>query len=383
MTPLLALSLIILATWLVLGFTLLRGSRRIVFLRQIAPQLPARAPRLSIIAAARDEERHVRQAVSALLAVDYPDLEVVLVNDRSSDSTGGILDELAAADSRLQVVHIDQLPPGWLGKNHALWLGSQRASGELLLFTDADVIMESTLPARAVTCLRQRRLDHLTVTPETPMPGVILPIFAATFALFFALYTRAWQAGNPRSAAHIGIGAFNLLRASTYRQVGGHQTISLRPDDDLKLGKIIKRGGFRQDIAFGTGLLMVEWYASVGELVRGLEKNTFAGAGYSIPLTLAGVGWHLLGGVWPYLAIFLTTGPTRIVSLATVLAITAFFAASAAPHGTPRRYAFGFPLTAALFAYILLRSMLLTLAQGGIRWRGTFYALKELKKNRI
>lgn len=383
MTFLFALSLVILAIWLVLGTMLLRGSRRIVFLRQIAPRLPARAPRLSIIAAARDEARHVRQAVSALLAIDYPDLEVILVNDRSSDGTGAILDELAATDGRLQVLHIEELPAGWLGKNHALWIGSQRASGELLLFTDADVLMAPTLPARAVTYLRQQRLDHLTVTPEAPMPGVILPMFAATFALFFALYTRAWQARDPESAAHIGIGAFNLVRASAYRQVGGHQSIRLRPDDDLKLGKIIKLGAFRQDIAYGAGLLAVEWYASLRELVRGLEKNTFAGAGYSIPLTLAGVGWHLLGGVWPYLAIFLTSGPARAVSLLTVLAITFFFAANAAPHGTPRRYALGFPLTAALFAYILLRSMLLTLAQGGIRWRGTFYALEELKKNRV
>jgi cellulose synthase/poly-beta-1,6-N-acetylglucosamine synthase-like glycosyltransferase len=383
MSILFSLSLVILAVWLVLGITLLRGSRRIVFLRQIAPELPMQAPRLTIIAAARDEARHVRQAVSALLAVDYPELEVLLVNDRSSDGTGVILDELAATDQRLRVLHIETLPAGWLGKNHALWVASQHASGELLLFTDADVIMEPSLPARAVTYLQQQRLDHLTVTPEAPMPGVVLPVFAATFALFFALYTRAWQARNPKSAAHIGIGAFNMVRAAAYRQVGGHQTIRLRPDDDLKLGKIIKQGGLRQDIAYGVGLLSVEWYASVGELIRGLEKNTFAGAGYSIPLTLTGVGWHLLGGVWPYLAIFLTSGPTRLVALLTVLVITFFFAANAAPHGTPRRYALGFPLTAALFAYILLRSMLLTLARGGIRWRGTFYALEELKKNRI
>jgi hypothetical protein len=243
--------------------------------------------------------------------------------------------------------------------------------------------MDPTLPARAVTYLRQRRLDHLTVTPEAPMPGAILPIFAATFALFFALYTRAWQARDSRSSAHIGIGAFNMVRTSVYQQVGGHQRIRLRPDDDLKLGKIIKMGGFRQDIAYGVGLLSVEWYASLRELVRGLEKNTFAGAEYSIALTLTGIGWHLLGCVWPYLAIFLTTGPTRLVSLATVLVITFFFAANSAPQGTPRRYALGFPLTAALFAFILLRSMLLALVRGGIRWRGTFYALEELKKNRL
>jgi hypothetical protein len=377
------LSLVVLAVWLVLGMLLLRGSRSIVFLRQIAPQLPPQAPRLSIIAAARDEERHLRQAVSALLALDYPDLEVILVDDRSSDGTGAILDQLAITDGRLQVVHIEELPAGWLGKNHALWIGSQHASGEFLLFTDADVVMAPTLPARAVTYLRQQRLDHLTVTPEVPMPGLILPVFAATFALFFALYTRAWRAREPKSSAHIGIGAFNLLRASVYRQIGGHQSIRLRPDDDLKLGKIIKQGGFRQDIAYGAGLLTVEWYASLGELVRGLEKNTFAGAGYSVPLTLAGAAWHLLGGVGPYLVLLLGSGPTRTVALVTVLAITFFFAVNAAPHGTPRRYALGFPLTAALFAYILLRSMLLTLLQGGIRWRGTFYALEMLKKNRV
>ncbi len=377
------LGVVILLLWVLAAVDLLRGSRRLHFLRDIRPALAAAPPRVSVIAAARNEARNLRQAIGSLLALDYPEIEFILVNDRSEDATGAILEELAAADRRLRVVHVAELPPGWLGKNHALWIGSRQATGELLLFTDADIVMAPSALARAVTFLQQEGLDHLAATPETRMPGVFLNMFAASFILFFSLYFRPWQARVAKSRAHIGIGAFNLVRAAAYRQVGGHATIRLRPDDDLKLGKILKQGGFRQDVVYGAGLLGVEWYASVRELIRGLEKNAFAGADYRISTVLWGAALNLTASVWPYLALFATGGATRVVYAAVVAVITIVFIASAGFHGTRRWYAVGFPLTAALFIFILLRTMVLNLARGGITWRGTFYPLAQLKANKL
>ncbi|MDX9710132.1 MAG: hypothetical protein RBT64_11315, partial [Trichloromonas sp.] len=174
---------------------------------------------------------------------------------------------------------------------------------------------------------------------------------------------------------HIGIGAFNLVRADAYARVGGHRTIALRPDDDLKLGKILKKAGCRQDLAYGTGLLQVEWYAGVGQLIRGLEKNVYAGTDYRL--------WLALGGVWPYLAVFVTEGPTRLIYLAVVLLLSLLIADSARFHGFSPGYAFGFPLTSTLFAYIVLRTVILNRRQGGITWRGTFYPLDQLRANRV
>lgn len=359
------------------------GNRSVRALREISPDSLSDPPRVSIIVAARNEQRNIREALQSLLDLRYPDYQLIVVDDRSEDDTGLILDDMARTDGRLTVIHNDALPPGWLGKTHALWIGSQLATGELLLFTDADIVMEPTVVTRAVAFLQQNRLDHLTATPSVRMPTVFLSMFGAAFIIFFSLFSRPWKARDPKSRSHIGIGAFNLVRAAAYRQVGGHEAIRLRPDDDIKLGKIVKKAGLRQDVAYAPEFLAVEWYASLGEAIRGLEKNAFAGADYSIALVLTGILFHILCSIWPFLAIFVTGGPIRGIYLVTTTLILLVVADSARFHHSRPWYALGYPLTSALFAYILLRTMLLNLIRGGIYWRGTFYSLKELKSNRV
>jgi cellulose synthase/poly-beta-1,6-N-acetylglucosamine synthase-like glycosyltransferase len=362
---------------------LLLGNRAVAALRDLPPDPGPAAPSVSIIVAARNEERNIREALQSLLNLRYPDFELIVVDDRSEDDTGRILDGMAAADGRLRVIHLDVLPAGWLGKNHAQWVGSREASGELLLFTDADIVMEPTLISRAVAYLEQNRLDHLAATPSLRMPTAFLGMFGAAFIIFFSLFARPWKVRDPKSRCHIGIGAFNLVRAAAYRQVGGHETIRLRPDDDMKLGKIIKRAGLRQDAVYAPEFMEVEWYASLPEVIRGLEKNSFAGTDYNVPLVLTGTLLLALSSIWPFAAIFCTSGATRWLYLATAAVITLAVADSARFHRSRPWYAVGYPLMAALFIYILLRTMLLNLRQGGIRWRGTFYSLQELKSNRM
>jgi hypothetical protein len=171
--------------------------------------------------------------------------------------------------------------------------------------------------------------------------------------------------------------------AETYRQAGGHQTIRLRPDDDLKLGKILKKSGARQELVLGTGLVQVEWYASVGELIHGLEKNAFAGADYRPGVVLAGVLVQLLMGVWPFAAVLVTAGGSRLLCLAVAAILLLLGAVGARRQGISPWHALGFAPATLLFAFILLRTMLLNLWQGGIRWRGTFYPLKELRGNKV
>jgi len=368
---------------IVTSLDLVIGNRRVRALCEVSPVPSSDATRVSIIVAARNEQRNIREALQSLLELNYPDYELIVVDDRSEDDTGAILDEMSCRYERLRVIHVDFLPPGWLGKNHALWVGSQRASGEYLLFTDADIVMEPTVVTRAIGFMEQNRLDHLAATPSVRMPTVFLEMFGASFIIFFSLFSRPWKARDPKSRFHIGIGAFNMVRKSAYLQVGGHQTIRLRPDDDIKLGKIMKKGGCRQDAAYAPEFLAVEWYASVREVVRGLEKNAFSGADYNIPLVLFGSLFHLLCSVWPFLAVFVTSGATRGLYLAIVVLLLAVVADSTRFHDSRPWYALGYPLTSALFVYILMRTMLLNLMQGGIYWRGTFYSLKELKQNRV
>ncbi len=377
------LALAILTIHLLIAVELIYHARYLINLHHITPLTPKQLPPLSIIVAARNEEEQMEAALTSLLHIEYPELEVIVVNDRSSDGTGHILARMTTNYSQLKMLTIDHLPEGWLGKNHALWQGSRIASGQLLLFTDADIHMAPATLQKAVSLLEQQQLDHLAVSPGLKMPGMLLTLLAACFGFFFGLYTRPWKVADPRNRYHIGVGAFNLVRAAVYRQIDGHRHIRLRPDDDLKLGKIVKDAGFRQQFAYGHELINVQWYGSVREMVVGLEKNLFAGSDYRIGATLGGIAVGLTLFVWPYIALLLAGGTTRLLSLLSVLTLSLLIWVSARRFNTTYWQLLGFPFAVVLLCAISLRTMTLNLLQGGIYWRGTFYTLKELRKNRV
>ena len=359
------------------------GNRSLSRLGNVAPFQNTKAPKVSVIVAARNEARKIEVALQSILAQDYSNLEFIVVDDRSTDETGSILDRLTNKDARVRVVHITELPKGWLGKNHAQHFGAERATGELILFTDADVVMERSVISRAVAWLHREFIDHLAITPQLQMPGLLLGMFGGAFGLFFGLYAKPWKARDPKSPRHIGIGAFNLVRAEAYRAIGGHRAIAMRPDDDMKLGKLLKKCGFHQDLVRSDGLITVEWYSSVGELVRGLEKNVFAGVEYSLTAVVASSIAQLVVFVWPLVALAFTHGVTWWLNLAIVGSLAMLYMDNAHCHGAKRWHCVGFPVTAILFQYIIWRATLKTLVNNGIDWRGTHYSLPELKANKI
>ncbi|HEX2094133.1 MAG TPA: glycosyltransferase family 2 protein [Longimicrobiaceae bacterium] len=359
------------------------GALSIRRLDRVEPVDPAEAPPVSVVIAARNEERNLEEALASVLAQRYGPLEVVVVDDRSSDATGAILDRMAASDPRLQVVHVRELPPGWLGKNHALHVGAVEARGEYLLFTDADVVLDPTAVARGVAYMRQTGTDHLAAGPRVVLPSLPLRVFVVAFTLFFSLAFRPWRARDPRSRAHIGVGAFNLLRAEAYRALGGHRPIAMRPDDDLKLGKLVKKHGFRQDFVNGAGVVSVEWYASFGELVRGLMKNGFAGVDYRLSLVVLSTVAQLLFFVLPWVAVLVTRGTTQLLFGGAVLASLLLYAGAAREQRVSPLYGLAFPLASLAFLYIVWRATLTTLANDGIDWRGTHYPLDQLRANDV
>lgn len=340
-------------------------------------------PRVSIIVAARNEERNIAAGVGSLLSIDYPNLELVVINDRSTDRTGEILRSMERSDKRLQLVEIDTLPPGWLGKNHALSQGADKASGELLLFTDADVIFDAAVLRHAVFYLERQNLDHLTLAPAMITPTLPLGLFVSAFAFYFSLYARPWRASNPKSSAHVGIGAFNLVKAALYRRIGGHASIAMRPDDDMKLGKLIKKNGGRQQFLSAGGALSVEWYEDLPRAIEGLMKNAFSGVEYSVTLLTFGTVFQLALYCWPFLAVFVLDGLPRLLNIAAVATIYFVIAVFATRTRFPWWYALFFPLTTLLFVYITWKATIRTLRDGGIRWRDTFYSLKELRANKV
>lgn len=365
------------------GIDVVLGLRKIPHLVNQPSLSEKAAPLLSIVVAARDEARGIEPAMRSLLEQRYPRFEIIAVDDRSTDRTGAILNELAASDSRLRVLRVEVLPDGWLGKIHALSIGAQAARGEWLLFTDADVVMEPESFARAIGFCEAHTLDHLTVLPEVRVPGLLLQAFVTGFAAVGLAALRPWKAKDPRSRRSAGVGAFNLVRQSAYRRAGGHAPIRLRPDDDLKLGRILKRSGARADVLRGTGAISVEWYHSIGEAIDGLMKNSFAVVEYrSLPMLLGAV-FYLVVGLGPLSGLVFGVGATRLLGAAGVIAAFVLLFWIRAETRTPRSSALLFPLVAVLMAWIVLRALVLTLSQSGITWRGTFYPLRALRRNRV
>ncbi len=372
-----------LALWLGATWEVLRGNRRLPRLATLQTPPPTRWPRVSLVFAARNEAATVEAAVATMLALDYPDLELIAVNDRSDDDTGARLDALAAREPHLHVDHVRELPAGWLGKNHALHHGAARATGEWILFTDADIHFAPDALRRAVAYAEAQRLDHLAAVPRLHGAGHALGVCVGAFSLIFALFLRPWKISDPHSAAHGGVGAFNLVRAATYHRVGGHEPIRLRPDYDVKLGHLMKLRGGRSDFALGAGVLSVSWYASIGELIRGLTKNVYAGVDYRAWMILGGVAAHALFFFAPIVALFTAHGVAWALAALAVAIMLLVAVDNTRFDGGRWWWGLLFPVGLVVLDYIMLRSMVVTLWQRGIMWRGTHYPLAELRKNRL
>ncbi|MCB4757157.1 MAG: glycosyltransferase [Elusimicrobia bacterium] len=339
--------------------------------------------KVSIVIAARNEEKGLGDALATLLALDYPDYEVIVVNDRSTDGTETILKGMAEKDDRLKVINNAILPAGWIGKNYALYLGALKSSGQYLLFTDADVAMKPSTLRRALYYVERNQLDHLALLPKITLPGVFLNVFMIGFSVFFSLFTRLWAARNPKSRAHIGIGAFNLVKSAVYWTIGTHRMIALRPDDDLKLGKLIKKNRFRQEVLSAPDFVSVNWYGSVKEMIQGFRKNAFSGTEYSLVWLFFGTLAHIILVVWPFIAVFCTSGGTQVFYGLTAGALLFSAAYTARLLGLKLFYGVGLPVASLFFIYVVWWAALLTLFKGGIVWRDTFYPLKKLKENII
>ncbi|HYQ84561.1 MAG TPA: glycosyltransferase family 2 protein, partial [Rubrobacter sp.] len=373
--------------WLALSLQWLFGIRKIPVLEEVSEtDLVDRDPALSIILAARDEERSVGESVTSMLAQVYSGtLEIIAVNDRSTDRTGEILEELAAEHpDRLRVSNVESLPDGWLGKTHALYTGASQAQGEWLLFTDADVIFAPNCTDRAVRYATTNGLDHLTIPPEIVCRSALLRSFVAAFTLVFEMTQRPWRVSDPQAQEHVGVGAFNLIRKDAYERSGTHRAIRMRPDDDMKLAKLLKRDGFRQGVAYGAGLIGVEWHQTLPDAVRGLSKSMFSGLDYRIGATVGGVLMLLLTNVLPVFGLLSrnTTGTLCRLNILSTFLIYAYRARHFA-NDTPWWYAMLHSFGICVFIYAMLRSASTTLARGGIEWRGTRYPLKDLKDNAI
>jgi hypothetical protein len=369
--------------WILVAIDVAIGVRRIP---QIASQVPLadeECPRVSILFAARDEAEKLAAALKTLLSLDYPDYEVVAVDDRSEDDTPKILSDAAARNPHLKTVRVDSLPTGWLGKPHGLQKAYEQSSGEWLIFTDADVSFAPDLLRGALAMAKGREWDHLSLLGHVEMPTVGERIALTFFGFAFALGVRPWRVSVPDSGSYMGVGAFQLIRRDAYEKLGTHRRLAMEVVDDIQLGRLAKLSGARSGVGTAGRAVSLRWHAGVGNIVRGTTKNFFAVTRFQLwRVCVQAVGLFLLS-VLPFIALpFLRGWALAFATLAAALAV-AIQASVSIKFEVPAAYALTHPIGAMILIWMLVRSTFVTLRQGGIVWRGTFYPLEELKRRLV
>jgi glycosyltransferase involved in cell wall biosynthesis len=388
----------LLLLWGLLGslvwcWTNLVSARRLYLVRRlvdVSPQVLERWPRVSVIIAACNEAATLEPALTTLLAVDYPELEIIVVDDRSSDGTGAILDRMAARDARVRAVHVTELPDGWLGKVHALEVGSRAATGDWLLYTDADVHFEPGALAKAVALCLTEALDHLVALPQVTSHSIIEEATVNAVGERYLRITRAAEIGNAGSDAYAGVGAFNLVRRAALERSEGFAWLRMEVLDDVGLGLVLRRAHARSRFVLGDGAVGLCWYTSMADMAKGFEKNMFG--------FLAHYQWRrvaaLLAASWAYVlapAAAIVTAvvwqPWMWIPAAAAIASLVITAVVSA-HRTGRRILplLLLPLGRLVVPLLVLRSAIACRRDGGILWRGTRYPLpllRELQRVRL
>lgn len=347
------------------------------------PGPDAALPSLSIVVPARNEEADLETALRSLLHLNYPDYEVVAVNDRSTDRTGEIMDRIAeepASPGRLRVVHVRELPPGWLGKVHAMWLGEQQSNSEWILFTDADCIFHPDTLRRALSYATRNNVDHLALFPTMLFRNMGERMMISFANVMGNLIMRAWKVRDPNARDHMGVGAFNLMRRSAYVAIGTYEKLRLEVVDDLRLGALVKRMRLHSDVVFGPHLVALHWASGAFGVVRNLEKNLFAFLKFRVSLVIAAccvVGFLC---VWPFAGLALAPGwACAGFAFAIAMIASSYFMTSRFTKASPVFF-ITCPIGALLTMFAVLRSAFVAVRDGGITWRGTKYPLAELRK---
>jgi len=342
---------------------------------------PVGAPSLTVVVPAKDEAANIAATCEALLMADYPRLKILCVDDRSTDATGAIMEEIAVrAAGKIEVLHITELPEGWLGKTFAMEEATRQSDSDWLLFTDADVLFSPSILRRALAYAEMTRADHLVVMPTVLVKGHGEGMMLGFLQIATWWMTRPWRVADEKARFDaVGVGAFNLIRRAALEELGGWAPQRLAVVEDVTLGRRVKAAGLRQRVAFAPGLVLLHWATGARGIVRVLTKNMFAVVGFNTLLMLTAMALLLLFFVAPVVGLFWwrTLLPSEIV----LLCVAAACRTIASLGGVDARYGWSFPAGALMIAWAMLRSMAVVLWQRGVTWRGTYYPLWELRRH--
>jgi chlorobactene glucosyltransferase len=351
---------------------------------------PTDAPLISICVPARDEERNIRACVESILAQDYPNFEVIVLDDRSTDGTSEILRQLAAQNDRLKIIHGSDLPPGWAGKPHALFQASAAAHGEWLCFVDADTFLSSNALTACYTKAIETKADMFTIMTFQVLGSfwekVVMPIVMTALSVGFS----PRKVNDPNTKDAIANGQFILIRRSVYDAIGGHERIKDQIVEDKAIAEQVKWNGYHLIVANGNSMARTRMYISLPEMWEGWTKNIYLGlsdrpslmilgafgaflalvAALILPLwPVLGFLWYLQSGDW----LALTVMAESLILWGIVIYARAQVAVG---MGISPCYAFTLPVGAAVFAAMMFTSTWQVLSGKGVTWKGRMYTPK-------
>ncbi len=346
-------------------------------------ELSSQWPKLSIVIPARDEAHTIEAAAHSLTKIDYENIEIVFVNDRSTDHTGAIMNQIAIDNPKFKAVHIETLPEAWLGKVHAMHQGVSKTSGEWILMTDADVHFSEQSLKKAVSYCRKNNLDFLTVIPDLLTPTFGLQMMMAHLYHQASLFFNPKKLNDSSHKVCYGQGAFLLFNRKIYEKSEGLEWLKMEVVDDTGFALMMRRAGARMGAVSGRNEIKLEWYPSLRSMIRGLEKNAFALCQYSLPVVIGftTMTWLIFLGftLFPILTQSWTYA-TFSLSCLLIYLLAIDKQLKTMMHIRPMSMLM-FPFYYVLFPFIVLRSAVLAKMRSGIQWRGNFYSLEDLKAN--
>jgi len=349
---------------------------------------PSPAPLISICIPARNEERNIGRCVQAALAQDYPNFEIIVLDDRSTDATAEILRQLAAQNDKLRVLHGSDLPPGWAGKPHALHQAAKSARGEWLCFVDADTFLAPQAISSCYAKAIETQADLFTIMTRQIMgtfwEKVVMPLVMTALSVGFS----PRKVNDPKRRDAIANGQFIMIKRTIYDAIGGHESVKDQIVEDKAISEKVKWGGYRLVVANGMQFAQTRMYTSLPSMWEGWTKNIYLGlrdhpslillgtfgamlsliAALFMPLwPVLGLLWFLNGGGWMAIGVI-------IKSLIVWGALLFARGMTARGMGISVWYAFTTPLGAGVFAAMMLTSAWKVLSGKGVTWKGRTYS---------
>lgn len=379
--------------WTAFGLAIHSGHRKMLLLRRppIPPNdAPATPLKVTIAIPAKDEGERIRACIESALSQDYPNFDVIAVDDRSTDNTGAVMDELAAKYPKLKVIHISKDPAtGWTGKNNALHTAAQHADGDWLLFVDSDVVLEPDALSASMAVVQRKKFDLISLLPKLEShslwESLLVPLAASAASSMYLISLTNTQ----HTKTAFANGQFLMISRAAYDAIGGHEVVRDRYCEDVEIARLVKEKGLRPRVSWGNDFCAVRMYSSLPAIFRGWSRIYYAARVGSPWRVLMAAMFVIVCGFSAYVA--LAWGLFRLARPATALGSIQFawlWLGAAANHlclmtflvstlyawsGNPRRNALLFPVAGSMLLGIFARALKMCVTKK-VEWRGTAYS---------